>query len=71
LPPKRRDAQPARAFLDAIRAGGPDPSSPVDDRSLEEWIAWAESWLALGDPLKDVAGGVFAVIAGVTDSTYP
>lgn len=67
---QRRDAEVARAFLDALKAANIDPQQVVAGNSLADWIAWAERRLTDADPLNHGADAVFAAIAEVTSWTY-
>ncbi|MNV83426.1 hypothetical protein D3C71_1772330 [compost metagenome] len=46
------------------------PTTEIDGRSVQEWIAWGEEWLQRADPTADGVTGVFKQIAEITDWTY-
>ena len=59
-----------RDFLKALRSMNADPSTQIDGRSIEEWIAWAEDWLQRANPTANGVDGVFRQIAAITDWIY-
>lgn len=67
---QRRDAEIARAFLEALKAANLDPKREVAGNSIANWIAWAECRLASADPLNSGIDAVFEAIAAVTSWTY-
>lgn len=59
-----------RDFLTAFQSADADRSAIIDERSVADWIAWAEDWLQRADPLADGVGNVFKQVAEISDWTY-
>jgi hypothetical protein len=47
-----RDAQTARAFLQALKTAEIDLQQEITGKNAADWIAWAEASLVHADPLK-------------------
>jgi len=63
------EVRQARAFLVELRER-PSSDEVAGDRSIEEWLDWAESRAAASDPLKRDMPALFSEIAEVTEWTY-
>lgn len=65
-----QDAKLARDFLDALKQMAMDQGQMAGDRSLDEWIAWAEERLKAADPLNHGAGAIFNSVSSVNEWNY-
>ena len=45
-------------------------AAAIDGCGVEEWIAWAEEWLQLADPMANGVDSIFKKVAAVTDWIY-
>lgn len=71
LAQQHEEVRIARAFLTALKSEeSSEGESVAAGRDLSDWIAWAESWTQVGDPLGNGAKGVFEEVARVTSWTY-
>lgn len=59
----------ARAFLGRLRQLEPSTPELIDDRSLGEWIAWAEQRAREADPVEQGGEAIFEDIAKVQSWT--
>lgn len=71
LAERQEKADRARAFLARLKALEFDVERMFDGRSIEDWIAWAEAYLAEYDMLANGVEGVFENISYVSADTYP
>lgn len=70
LAERAKEAQTAREFLNALVAQAGDIAIMVGDRTLGDWIAWAQDRLAAHDPLQAGTEAVFRTVAAVDRWTY-
>jgi hypothetical protein len=70
LAQQRRNAEIARAFLEALKATNFDPQREVAGNSIADWIAWVGGRLSDADPINHGADAIFEAIAKVTTWTY-
>lgn len=66
----QREADLARAFIEALKAKNTDPDTQAGERTVREWIAWAEAKVAAADVLGRGAAVIFTDVAGVNSWTY-
>lgn len=67
---QRREAEIARAFLDALKDMELDAEQEVAGSSIASWIEWAEKRAINADPLNRGVDAIFQSIAEVTTWTY-
>ncbi|MGD9738418.1 MAG: hypothetical protein AB7S41_02510 [Parvibaculaceae bacterium] len=65
-----REAKLAREFVAALREAGPDLDQSVGDRTVGDWLAWAEDRATALDPLARGAASTFERVASVTNWEY-
>lgn len=65
LAAQARDVELARAFLMALKAKQIDAAEMIGDKTVGDWIAWAEGRLEAADPLLRDACDVFENVAAV------
>ena len=65
-----RDVENARAFIAKLKATPFDPAHSVGDRTLAEWIDWADQKVSWADPLRHRADGIFADVARINEWNY-
>jgi|ERR1700730_1315893 hypothetical protein len=70
LAQQRRNAEIARAFLEALKTTNFDPQREVAGNSIADWIAWVGGRLSDADPINYGADAIFEAIAKVTTWTY-
>lgn len=57
----------ARELLTSLRSEVVDLDQPAGERTLREWIEWAEQRIVDADPANHGAKAVFDVIASVNE----
>jgi hypothetical protein len=67
---KRRDAQLALQLVQALKETVEDPEASVGDRSVGDWLAWAEDRARSADPVCHGVAGIFEAISEVTEWTF-
>lgn len=65
-----REIKVARAFLAALKRREIDPEKEIGDKTIAEWIKWAEDRVINQDPLNHGIEAVFAAVAKVNAWTH-
>ncbi len=67
---KWREAEIARGFIAALKQLSVDQNHQAGDKTMVEWIAWAEGQLASRNPLNKGPESIWGSISKVTPWTY-
>lgn len=67
---KAQDVAEARRLIAALKGKGADPAEMVGERSVGEWIEWAEERIRRDDPLLMEPKDLFSSLAAVSEWNY-
>lgn len=65
-----REAKLAREFIAALRQTGPDLEQTIGERTIRDWLAWAEERASSLDPVACGTASAFERVASVTSWEY-